>query len=163
MHLNWKLILFVALFSYGAYQHLSQQSFELEARVLSAEHYTFDRPAAISTVDLALGWGRMSDEAVLNKIDISQSGRFYFWRVEAFPIPRKEIERSSANMHMVPANDDVQKVLKSIKQGQIVSIKGELIEAESPDGWRWKSSLSRNDTGAGACEVVYVKQVAILN
>ena len=55
------------------------QSFEIEARVLSAEHYSFGREADLAPVDLALGWGAMSDEAVLSKIDISQSNRFYHW------------------------------------------------------------------------------------
>ena len=55
--------------------------------------------------DLALGWGRMSDSDVLAKIDITQSGRFYYWHVDDFPIPRREIETSSANMHMIPSDD----------------------------------------------------------
>jgi len=39
--------------------------FELEARVLSKRLYRYDAAAAISPVDLALGWGRMSDTAVV--------------------------------------------------------------------------------------------------
>ena len=48
----------------------------------------------------------MSDqEAVLQSIDISQSGRWYLvWTTRDFPIPRRAIETQSANMHMVPAN-----------------------------------------------------------
>ena len=38
-----------------------------------------DRESDLAPVDLALGWGRMSDEAILKDIQISQSGRFYFW------------------------------------------------------------------------------------
>lgn len=195
--MNWKLIFFIALISYGAYQHFSQrpiideygvvanqlptqsntdderfelngyliqplQSFAIEARVLSTEHYTFDRGADLSPVDLALGWGRMSDQSVLNAIDISQSGRFYYWRVKEFPIPRKEIETHSANMHMVPANPQIEKRLKSIRPGQIVRIQGNLIQASAKDGWHWKSSLTRTDTGAGACELVLVKSISVI-
>ncbi len=29
-------------------------------------------------------------------------------------------------------------------------------------GWRWKSSLTRKDTGNGACELVWVKQMKVL-
>jgi hypothetical protein len=194
--LNWKLILFIALIGYGAYQHYhtrpvvygdgvtaSQppaqtntngdpfklngytitplESFEIEARVLSTKHYTFDKEADLSPVDLALGWGRMSDESVLKEINITQSRRFYHWRVTDFPIPRKEIETHSANMHMVPSNPHIEKTLKSIRPGQVVNLKGYLIQANADDGWHWKSSLTRNDTGAGACEIVYVKQVLL--
>lgn len=194
--MNWKLILFIALVSYGGYQHFSQrpilhgngviasqqptqhsskqhafthhgyhvtplEDFVIEARVLAAKNYTFGREADLSPVDLALGWGAMSDEAVLRKISISQSNRFYHWRADMFPIPRKEIELHSANMHMVPANAQIEKALKLVRPGQVVKLTGYLIEAKAKDGWRWKSSLTREDTGTGACELVFVKSLSV--
>lgn len=137
------------------------QSFEIEARVLSIEHYSFGREADLAPVDLALGWGSMSDEAVLSKIEISQSNRFYHWHVDAFPIPREQIESNSANMHMIPANRTIEKTLKSIRPGQVVKLSGYLVEVKAPDGWHWRSSLSRTDTGNGACELVYVKTLTV--
>lgn len=135
--------------------------FALEARVLGVERYRFDRGAGLAPVDLALGWGRMSDTAVLNSVDVSQSGRFYYWRVQEFPIPRREIETSSANMHMVPADESIAKRLKSVHRGDIVALNGYLIEAHGPDGFDWKSSLTRNDTGNGACELVWVDRLEV--
>jgi hypothetical protein len=145
----------------NGYNIIPLQDFSIDARVLSATHYTFGREADLSPVDLALGWGRMSDESVLKNISISQSGRFYFWHVDEFPIPRREIETHSANMHMIPADSEVEKTLLSIKQGQVVHISGYLVEAKASDGWHWRSSLTREDTGDGACEVVYVKSVYV--
>ena len=86
--------------------------------------------------------------------------RFYHWHTDDFPIPRREIEVNSANMHMVPASADVERVLNSVKPGQHITFSGYLIEARGPDGWRWKSSLTREDTGAGACELVWVEKIA---
>jgi hypothetical protein len=148
-------------FTHNGYYITPLEDFSIEARVLAAKDYTFGREADLAPVDLALGWGAMSDEAVLSKISISQSNRFYHWRVDAFPIPRKEIELQSANMHMIPADSQVKKTLKSVRPGQVVKITGYLIEAKSKDGWRWKSSLTREDTGAGACEVVFVKSLSV--
>ena len=51
--------------------------FRIKAKVLSKKNYYTGREADISSTDLALGWGNMSDESVLDKIKISQSGRFY--------------------------------------------------------------------------------------
>ncbi|MBY0438648.1 MAG: hypothetical protein K2W80_10680 [Burkholderiales bacterium] len=134
--------------------------FEVSARVLGSEHYRIDREAQLAPVDLALGWGRMSDTAVLERIRISQSGRFYFWSTDDFPIPRREIETSSANMHMIPADDRIAAALKAVRKGQVVTIRGYLVEALAPDGWRWRSSLTRDDTGAGACELIWVEFVS---
>ena len=131
--------------------------FSIDARVLSREDYRFGREADISPVDLALGWGRMTDDAVLSRLDITQGGRWYRYRWQGDPpIPLAEIVRSSANMHMIPADDAVAAALKRIERGQRVRIDGWLVEVNAPDGWRWRSSLTREDTGGGACELVYV-------
>lgn len=136
-------------------------TFAITARVLSRADYHWDTAAAISPVDLALGWGRMSDTAVLDKIDISQSGRFYFWRVREFPIPEQEIIESSANMHLVPADSGVAYEINRAKQGDVVTFSGYLIEARWPNGGVWRSSLTRSDSGPGACELVWVENFAI--
>ncbi len=136
--------------------------FSIDARVLSREDYGFGREAALSPTDLALGWGRMRDDAVLSRLDISQSGRWYQyrWRGES-PLPVGEIVRSSANMHMIPADATAAAALSRVRAGERVRIDGWLVEAVAPDGWRWRSSLSRDDSGSGACEVVYVCSLTI--
>ena len=148
-------------FNHNGYKIVPLQTFEIEARVLATKKYSSGRESDLAPVDLALGWGAMSDEVVLKDISISQSGRFYYWRVDRFPIPRKDIETQSANMHMVPANSQIESTLKSIRPGQVVKLSGYLIEITANDGWRWKSSLTREDTGNGACEIVYVKALEV--
>ena len=141
------------------YQITPLQTFSLDARVLGKERYRFDQGAAIAPLDLALGWGRMSDQAVLDAFDISQSGRFYFWHVKQFPIPRREIETHSANMHMIPATEEIERRLLRIRVGQIVTLSGYLVEVRGANGWHWRSSLTREDTGPGACELVWVDRL----
>ncbi|MDD2834097.1 MAG: hypothetical protein PHD12_08815 [Methylotenera sp.] len=136
-------------------------TFSIKARVLGVKSYYFGREAELSPVDFALGWGQMSDEAVLSQVQISQSNRFYFWRVNEFPIPRSAIETQSANMHMIPANDLIKARLKTVRVGQLVQIDGYLVEVTAEDGWRWRSSLTREDTGNGACELVLVKSIQV--
>ena len=137
------------------------QPFALEARVLGREDYYFDRGAALSPTDLALGWGPMADPQVLAQIDISQSNRWYYWRAAQLPIPRREIETHSANMHMIPANAGLAARLKAVRVGQLVHLKGQLVRADGRDGWHWVSSLSRTDTGDGSCEVIWVESAQV--
>ncbi|MGD8956436.1 MAG: hypothetical protein PVJ03_03820 [Chromatiaceae bacterium] len=146
-------------FAMNGYRITPLAKFRIRAKVLSREDYRFGREADLSPLDLAFGWGRMSDEAVLRNITISQSGRWYRWRTDDFPIPRREIETHSANMHLIPANDRVEDELDDIDAGQVVELRGLLVRADADDGWRWVSSLTRDDTGARACELVYVEQV----
>ncbi|WP_430009305.1 hypothetical protein [Methylophaga lonarensis] len=137
-------------------------TFSLEAKVLAKKRYRIGRESDLSPYDLALGWGQMSDEAVLEHIEISQSGRWYRWRTQNFPIPRRAIERQSANMHLVPADNAVLQTLKQIQPGQVIALQGKLIRVDAADGWHWKSSLTREDTGHGACELVYVTGLNIV-
>ena len=137
------------------------ESFEIRARVLARRDYRHDTEAAISPMDLALGWGPMSDSAVLQHFKIRQSNRWYHWRTEASPIPLRQVPLNSANMHMVPANPDIAKTLGDIRKGDFISLSGQLIKVERDDGWRWVSSRSRSDTGAGSCELIWVENIAI--
>ncbi len=137
-------------------------NFKIKAKVLAREDYYFDRGADIAPVDLALGWGRMSDESILEQINITQSGRFYRWRVESFPIPRREIETHSANMHLIPADNYVQYMIDDIREGEIIELTGSLVNVQSKEGWYWNSSLTRNDTGNGACELIWVESLSVL-
>lgn len=131
--------------------------FSAEARVLSRRDYSFGREAALSPTDLALGWQRMEHDAVLSQLDISQGNRWYRYQWSAGPpIPPREIAESSANMHLIPSDEATAAALRGIRRGDRVRIDGWLVEAQSADGWRWRSSTRRDDTGAGACELVYV-------
>jgi hypothetical protein len=151
-----------SMFMHNDYFITPLADFEVQARVLSRRNYSWGRESDLSPVDLALGWGAMSDEAVYSQINIRQSNRFYYWRVQQFPIPRREIETNSANMHMIPANRSIERVMKNVRKGDLVSFKGKLVKAEAPDGWNWVSSLTRTDTGRGACELVFVEEFEII-
>ncbi len=57
---------------------------------------------------------------------------------------------------MIPSNAATAAALARLRRGDRVRIDGWLVEAQAPDGWHWRSSLRRDDTGQGACELVYV-------
>jgi hypothetical protein len=135
-------------------------AYQVRARVLGSEHYHFDSLAELVPEDLALGWGPMSDNRVLRNIDISQSNRFYYWRTTAAAgISREVIITHSANTHIIPQNPLVARQLSRVRPGEVVTLSGELVDGLRDDG-RWiNTSLVRNDTGPGACEVMLVSDV----
>ncbi len=151
-----------AAFNLNGFRLQPLAEFSVQARVLSAREYSSDTEAKLSPVDLALGWGQMADPAVYEKLNISQGGRWYRYSwPDQPPIPVNDIIRSSANMHMIPANDDIAATLLRARRGDIVTLKGKLVEVSGDNQWTWRSSLSRTDSGQGACELVYVEAIAI--
>lgn len=147
----------------NGYQLMARDFFEVRGRVLSKRIYLGDERADIAPIDLALGWGKMSDLNFIQKIEFLQNNRFLYWHVKEFPMPRKELEASASNMHLIPENEQIEQKLKSIKRGQVISLSGYLVDVKAADGFVWATSRSRDDSGDGACEIIFVKAIEIRN
>lgn len=134
--------------------------FQIRARLLSQEKYRFDRTSQLAAFDLCVGWGGLSDNSVIKKLRINQTGRFcfYSWDHPA-PVDPAIIMRSLANIHVIPENDQVLRTLKDLRPGQVINLRGQLVRVDYRDGGEWKSSLTRDDTGDGACEIMLVKSL----
>ena len=115
-----------------------------------------------SPLDLAVAWGDAALEDVYRGVSISQSGRFYYWRAsgEAWDDPRvRSFGQHSANWHMVPETPEGARKLSRVRQGDVVSLQGFLVNVSGEGGKRWQTSLRRDDIGPGACEIVLVRDV----
>lgn len=149
-----------SVFRFEDYILSRRARFTIRARVLSAERYWLGREADLSPIDLALGWSVMSDEGLLAQIRVSQRGRWYYtsWQ-GALAVSEGQVVENSGNMHMIPSNSAIARKLKSLRPGDVVRLEGFLVDVDHPSGWRWRTSMSRVDSGAGACEIVYVEQL----
>jgi len=137
--------------------------YQIKARVLTRNNFSIGKESEISPFDLALGWGPMSDQSVIDKIDISQSNRWYRWRADVLPIPAKEISLNSANVHIIPKDETIKDKFDDVYLGSLIEMKEYLVEITSADGWRWKSSLKRDDTAGGSCELYWVEDLVVFD
>ena len=135
--------------------------YHIVARVLSVEPYRWDGGATLSPMDLALGWGAMSDSGVLEHFRITQGGRFFTIYPDAQAIEVGTALLSSANVHLIPGSSTVRRQLQRVRPGHIVDLQGKLVNASRADGYRWNTSLTRADAGAGACELFYVETASM--
>jgi hypothetical protein len=144
----------------GIYTVTPLARYSVRAVVLSRSRYRLDDGAEFAPLDLALGWGSMSIADVINDLSISQSGRWYeySWHGDP-PLDPQVIATHSANTHCLPANALVKKQLLAVNRHDLVTLEGYLVEISNPNGYHWRSSLSRDDTGGGACEVLWVTSV----
>lgn len=149
-----------APFRHGEHTVSPLASYSIKAVVLSRDRYRFDPAAKLAPLDLALGWKSMSIAGVINDLKITQSARWYeySWRGEV-PLEPVQIALQSANTHCIPANTSISRQLLSIRRHDLVTLEGYLVEITGPNGYRWRSSLARDDTGGGACEVMFVTGV----
>lgn len=136
-------------------------TFEVRARVLGKKRYRSGPAAHLAPYDLALGWGPMSDTAVLDGFTIRQEQRAYAWKADPYPIPYRDVVLNSTNLHVIPATAAVEATLSRIREGQVVRLKGRLVDVRSADGAYWRTSRTRSDAGVGACEIVWVEGLEI--
>lgn len=113
-------------------------AFEARARVLSVERYGRDRESGAALLDVALGWGRMSDSVTLKNVDVAQAERRVLSKSYDPALPDAEVEASILNLHLVTIDPEVEKTIRQLRAGNIVRLAGLLVEAAGGDGWRWK-------------------------
>jgi hypothetical protein len=149
---------------FGSFHLKPLARFSIEARLLHRKIYRYDREAALAPVDLAVGWGPMSDQAVLDRLEISQSMRFFWYEYRLPPpIPPEQITSHGANLHIIPATPEIEAECKTLREGELIHLRGDLVEATGPGIGTWRSSLTRTDSGKGACELVLVEEVRPLD
>ncbi len=145
-------------------------SFVITGRILNTDHCWVTPASDLSSTDLALGWDFMADKRVIRQISFVQARRFLYLNppetlYRYFPnkqiVDNKQFFSSFDNIHTIPANDGIRNILKSLHRNQIVTLKGALVYVSHPGLMDWNSSLSREDTGDGACEIMYVENVQI--
>ena len=106
----------------------------------------------------------MSDQQVLDRLHITQSMRFFWYEYQnPPPIPKAQIINHATNIHIIPSTRELAASCKSLRYGALVHLSGELVEATGPHIATWRSSLSRTDSGKGACELLYLEEMELLS
>jgi hypothetical protein len=139
--------------------------YEIAGEVLSIATYNLAFKSEFFDVDLGLIWGpRLADLKQRYRFD--QGGRWLFWR-SGGPVSDEErhyITAHISNNHLIPA-DGRRNLFKAIRwpsRGDRVRITGYLVNIKNPSGGVVvASSTSRDDTGGGACEVIWVDEIQI--
>jgi hypothetical protein len=145
------------------YQIKAVATYDVNARILSLKKYR-DNHANVAPLDFVLGWQKMSSNELVNTLEINQHDHFYFWKTEKSDYPRQEIETQSANTHIIANDKLIAYQLNQLKKDSLVHLKGYLVNVVVKNtDLHWNTSLTRNDTGAGACEIMLVESVEVLN
>ncbi len=148
-----------------------KMSYDMTALAVSTKKYSgYSLPDRIAPKDVAFAWGAVAEYNDRIDFHFSQSGRWYYWRVDDASVlapvgGESGVNRHSANNHLIPSTDAIKAEIMKIKTGDIVHVTGYLVDinAQKSDGtyYTWNSSTSRDDTGDGACEVIYVTGIEI--
>jgi hypothetical protein len=136
-------------------------AYDVAARVGATERYRSGAAGSLLPWDFVLTWGAVTQAPAWSHISFTQTGRFYMWSTRDESLDLGYVASHTANTHLIPASGRVASALARVRRGDVVRLEGDLVDVDGPDGFVWKTSLTRTDTGAGACETLYVRAVTI--
>ena len=150
---------------FAGYVAEPQASYDITALVLERRNYRVGVSARVAPMDFVLGWGEMSNPALVDRLDIRQGGRFGYIRAQdPAAVDVLRLGSKWANTHIVPANDAVRAQLETVSSGRLVRMTGHLVDVYSArKRFQWRTSTSRRDRGNGACEIILVETVEFLD
>jgi len=138
-------------------------TYTISAAVKSIEDYTTDFTSQISPRDFALAWADINKPKIDRYVSYSQKERWYYFTVKGGSnVDIDYVDLHSANTHIIPANDKVTSLVKEVMVDDYITMEGYLVNAIFVNG-SWSSSLVREDTGDGSCEILYVTNITIHN
>lgn len=156
--------------AYG-FHYVALADFDFRAVVLARTNYMMGEFAGLSPTDLAIGWGELSDRDVYEQFRFEQlgsplAGRFVFPEIVPGTVMASRSIREVnefllahlTHVHTIPGNARVRRRLAGIRPGQVAHVKGVLVEAVSPAGTIYRSSLALFDYN---CEIMWVDGIEL--
>ncbi|MDD2331726.1 MAG: hypothetical protein PHI68_03625 [Candidatus Cloacimonetes bacterium] len=148
----------------STYTFKPKASYQIAGVLVSKRKYSKGFMSDISPWDFALAWKAVPE--YLKHIKFDQIVRFcLFYLKPDAPVSPDYVSRHFSNNHLIPATDNLRRAMKLAREGMKVELGGYLVDVESKEAGKgslaWKSSLSRTDTGNGACEIIYVTKLRL--
>ncbi|MEI8389381.1 MAG: hypothetical protein WCG23_05800 [bacterium] len=142
-----------------------QANYRIYAMVMSKNRYIWGWDGEVAPYDLALAWNKLMLPENQKGISYTQSNRWYYYQYDkTFTLSPSYIVSHSANHHIIPANKNVFNAIDKVRTGEKIYMEGYLVYISGTVGngnIHWNSSLTRDDSGDGACEVFYVKRAIL--
>jgi len=158
---------FEAVYNDVEYRVEPEYEYELHGMIVSYRHHDgksrmhLRSSDHLNMLDVCVVWGDNATNPLLHKLDFwngiftcnVQTRNTAAW--ESF-----DMEQLSNN-HLISDDEEIRDSVQKIRVGDQIRIRGVLAKYESPGGERG-TSITRTDTGDGACETIYVDHFEIV-
>ncbi|MEO8274816.1 MAG: hypothetical protein ABI639_01265 [Thermoanaerobaculia bacterium] len=117
--------------------------------------------SSVDTKDLCVVWGENLTSGTLDQVSFESGPWTCYFR---YPEGVRFAASKASNNHFISDRSRLRDALDDIRVGDQIHVRGALVNYQLDD-WRdfWRrSSRVRNDTGDGACEVIYFDEIEVL-
>ncbi len=150
-----------------SYQVRPQYRYELNGLVVSYRHHDGNSRMHrrsqdhLNMLDVCVVWGDNVDSALLRRLD--------FWNgIFTCNVSTRDQEAwerfdmvALSNNHLISDDPDIRKAVQKIRIGDQIRVRGLLSAYAAGEGPERGTSVTREDTGNGACETIYVDEFAV--
>lgn len=146
-----------------SYTLKKMEEYNINSLIILKKSYINNDNGDLIPFDFVLWWDKMINKDNLSYISFSQSQRWYYYKIndiKKLNIPYNEVWLMTANTHIIPETEYIFKELSKLEEWDKVELKWYLVNIKDNKTWYMlKTSLSRSDTGAWACEIFYIKEI----
>ena len=117
--------------------------------------------SSLDTKDLCVVWGSNLQSGELGKVSFKSGPWTCYY---SYPEGVRFAGAEMSNSHLITNQESLRADLDAIRIGDQIRVKGALVDYQLDD-WRdfWRrSSTVRNDSGNGACEVLFFEEIEVL-
>jgi len=120
---------------------------------------------SVDVIDICVVWGSNLNSELLGKFSFWSEPWTCNYQTDSSAAMEEFAAHQLSNNHLLPASESIGKTLSQIRRGDQVKIRGKLVSyyQSGQEAYPRTSSLSRFDSGNGACEVIYVESAEILS
>jgi len=111
----------------------------------------------LNLMDVGLLWGSNLNPEIYQKITFKNNGVWLHANAKDCRVWKQLDQNRLSNSHLICTNPALRKQLKALHPGEIISIEGCLANYSGRN-----SSTVRTDRRGGACEIIWVDQLVIL-
>ena len=116
----------------------------------------------LNTKDICVVWGTNVTTGQLKELNFT-SGDWTCWvQADSGAVWQSFNPLQLSNNHVLPANEEIDRALRKASVGDEIRIRGHLVNYNINGSEYRNSSTRRDDTGNGACEILYVNEIQTL-
>lgn len=148
-------------FPFKDYTIVPIKKVEGTVRVLKHKRYFFDSKSDYSPADVLVGWGDLSDERNLDHLHFTANNRVSDIEYSRPPLPINQLYQQTALWHLVPSNQEIEKEIKHMREGNILSIAGFIVNIESEIEFGWRSDTINKGGNQHPNTIVWVTEIKV--
>lgn len=116
----------------------------------------------LNIMDMCVLWGSNLDGNLYKKFKFTNMNWTCFYKTGDDTAWHEFKQNEISNNHLLVEDQAITKLARTIGVGDQIDIKGYLVDYSAANGFNRKTSVTREDTGQGACEVVYLTDLKFL-